>query len=431
MKTNKILLTALLTAVPLFGFAQEWDDIYADPTQNEPVRVQKEQQKPQKKKVVIVQGDASDIEVTVNGRDVDEYNRRNNDTLREEQAYADDAEDYEEYEYTDRIVRFHDPESSIKITGADEVIVYVGDDLYENYNNRGWDTNIYFGMGWGYPYYPWYYRWYDPWYYGSWYSPWYYGGWYDPWFYGYGSWYGWGSPWYYSGWYSPWYYGGWYDPWFYGYSGYHYGFYDGYYSSLSHNRSGRSSGIYRTSSANTASSAVRLSGRSSSTSGTRSAVAGRSATSTRSGLSGRSSSVNTRSSSATPRTRIIDNSGRAYDSRTGQVIDRTGSANRSGSVNRATLSDRYGSYNSNTRSATRSYQRSTTAPTRSSSTYQRSTTPSRSSSTYSTPSRSSSSTRSSTYSAPSRSSSSAGSFGGSSSRSSGGSSSGRSSSGRR
>jgi len=40
----------------------------------------------------------------------------------DEEGYIND---YEEYEYTDRIVRFHDPESSIKITGADEVIVYV------------------------------------------------------------------------------------------------------------------------------------------------------------------------------------------------------------------------------------------------------------------------------------------------------------------
>lgn len=76
MKTNKILLTVLLTAVPLFGFAQEWDDIYADPTRSEPVRVQKQLQEPQKKKVVIVQGDASNMEVVANGRDVDEYNRR-------------------------------------------------------------------------------------------------------------------------------------------------------------------------------------------------------------------------------------------------------------------------------------------------------------------------------------------------------------------
>jgi hypothetical protein len=41
MKTIKKLLTVLLVAVPLFGFAQEWDDIYADPTQKEPVKVRR------------------------------------------------------------------------------------------------------------------------------------------------------------------------------------------------------------------------------------------------------------------------------------------------------------------------------------------------------------------------------------------------------
>ncbi|MFA5649675.1 MAG: hypothetical protein WC914_00840, partial [Proteiniphilum sp.] len=246
MKTKNLLLAVLLTILPLSGFAQEWDDIYANPTQsrNEGMTVRPEQDEPQKKRVVIVQGEASNMEVTANGRDIDEYNRRGNDTVfSDEQTHSEDMDTYQEYEYTDRIVRFHDPESSIKITGADEVIVYVGDDIYESYNNRGWNTHLHMGWGWG-SYYPWY----DPWYYGGWYSPWYYSSWYSPW---YGGWGGWYSPWYYSRWYSPWYggwYGGWYDPWYYGYGGYgygygygggyHHGFYDGYYSSLATNRSG-------------------------------------------------------------------------------------------------------------------------------------------------------------------------------------------------
>ena len=142
MKTNKILLTVLLIAVPFFGFAQEWDDIYADPTRGEPVKVRQEVTPPQKKKVVLVQGDASSMEVTATSRDIDEYNRRGDkNSMSEEQEFTNDTIDYEEYEYTDRIVRFHDPESSIKITGADEVIVYMDGDLYEDYNNRGWNTN--------------------------------------------------------------------------------------------------------------------------------------------------------------------------------------------------------------------------------------------------------------------------------------------------
>lgn len=440
MKAKKIMLAVLLVAVPFFGFAQEWDDIYADPAQNEPVKVQKEKKEQQKKKVVIVQGKASNMEVTANGRDIDEYNRRgsyNNG----EPADTDSSGEYEAYEYTDRIVRFHDPESSIKITGADEVIVYVGDDIYESYNNRGLGTNIYLGMGWGsyYPWYnSWYYPWYDPWYYGGWYSPWYYGGWYDPWYYGFGGWYGWHSPWY-NRWYSPWYYGGgWYDPWYYG-GGYTHGFYDGFYSSLTRNRSGRSTGVYRTSSANRASSATAgLSGRYSGMS-TRGVVSGRSSgTSTRSNVSGRTAtSLNNRGSSTAPRTRIIDNSGRMYDSRTGRVIDRSGTTSRSSSVNRSAESSWSNEYNSG-RSSGRSYERNATTPSRTyqrsssapSSSYNRSSSTSSRRESYSAPSRSSSSERSSSsYSAPSRSSSS-GSFGGSSSSSGGSSRSSSGSSGR-
>ena len=79
MKTKKLLLTVLLVTMPLLIFAQEWDDIYADPSRNESVTVQKKQDsEPQKKKVVIVQGDVSNMEVVANGRDLDEYNRRGN-----------------------------------------------------------------------------------------------------------------------------------------------------------------------------------------------------------------------------------------------------------------------------------------------------------------------------------------------------------------
>ena len=300
MKTKKLLLTVLLVTMPLLIFAQEWDDIYADPSRNETVTVQKKNDsEPQKKRVVIVQGDVSNMEVVANGRDLDEYNRRGNSDDSLQDQSDEQLNDYQEYEYTDRIVRFHEPESSIRITGADEVIVYVGDDLYEGYNNRGWNNNFYYGAGWG-SFYPWY----DPWYYGGWYSPWSYSRWYNPWHYGYGGMYGgwnrWHSPWNYGygGWYDPFYYGGYYGGYYgYGYGGYGYGggyghgFYDGYYSSLTSNRSGRSSGTYRTSSANRTASSAALSGRSAtgrtSTSGTRNAITGRTSTSdTRSAISG-------------------------------------------------------------------------------------------------------------------------------------------------
>ncbi len=433
MKTKKRIIAGLLMLAPFWCFAQEWDDIYADPVQEQVIKKERTSQ-PQKKKIVVVQGSADNMFVRANGRDIDEYNRRH---LRNSDTLYDNAEasNYKQYEYTDRIVRFHDPESSVKITGADEVTVYVGDDLYtEYYQSRGNNTNLY--IGWGFnSYYPWYDSWYDPWYYSRWHSPWYYSRWYDPWYYHYAGWY---SPWYYSRWYSPWYYGGWYDPWYYGYSyggGYYHGYYDGYYSGLGHgSHAGRSSGTYRTSyaNANRASTMNRYSSNRSTSyrsSGSYRNSASRSENSIR--RVGTGSYDNVRRSGSSSRTRIIDNSGRTYDARTGRIIEGP-------SVNQTGRSSvRYNNQGTGTpmqrnsvyqRSNSSSHSRSYSAPLES-----------RSSRTYSAPA--SSSNRSSSYSSPSRSSStgsrSSSSFGSSSSSSRSSSSgsyrssSGRSSGGRR
>jgi hypothetical protein len=125
------------------SFAQEWDDVYADPSSNvqkqTPKQDKKKEKQSQKKAIVVVEGDASNIEVYANGRNIDEYNRRGNEN--EEEAIDKDqpqVEEYTDYQYTDRIIKFHDPESSIKINGADKVTIYVGDDLYSDYyENRG------------------------------------------------------------------------------------------------------------------------------------------------------------------------------------------------------------------------------------------------------------------------------------------------------
>src|SRR5690554_6655148 len=102
MKTKTFLLSVLLVTIPLIGFAQEWDDIYADPSQKETAKVRKvEEPEQQKKKIVIVQGDVSNMEVTANGRDIDEYNRRgNNDSASDEQVIAEDSDGYNDYQYT-------------------------------------------------------------------------------------------------------------------------------------------------------------------------------------------------------------------------------------------------------------------------------------------------------------------------------------------
>ena len=151
MKTEKLIIAALLMLVPFFGFAQEWDDIYANPSQNNAtVKVQKKE-KPQTKKIVVVQGTASDMEITANGRDIDEYNRRQDNQFAENDTIYDHDDVYEQYEYTDRIIKFHDPASSVKISGADEVTVYIGDDIYADYydyGGSGRNSSLYYGFGW-------------------------------------------------------------------------------------------------------------------------------------------------------------------------------------------------------------------------------------------------------------------------------------------
>ncbi len=120
MKTIKFLLSGLLLLTPFIGNSQNWDDIYANPDQQPPKTIQK--QKPQQKqKIVVIQGDASNVVVEANGRNIDEYNRRGgNEEYETGQAAVDE---YNDYEYTDRIIKYHDPESSVKITGADEITI--------------------------------------------------------------------------------------------------------------------------------------------------------------------------------------------------------------------------------------------------------------------------------------------------------------------
>ena len=220
MKTIKFLISGLLLLTPFLGNAQEWDDIYANPDKQATKQIQKkEPQKPRKKTIVVIEGSASNVSVEANGRNIDDYNRRGgNEGVETGQTSVDE---YTDYEYTDRIIKYHDPESSVRITGVDDVTIYVGDDLYsEYYENRGYNYNV--NIGWG-GYYPWYDMWYSyPYSYG-WRSPWSsfgYGGWYNPWY----------SPWSFGGWYSPYYYSSWYNPWHYGgYGGYYGGGYGGYY----------------------------------------------------------------------------------------------------------------------------------------------------------------------------------------------------------
>ncbi|HHW82192.1 MAG TPA: hypothetical protein GX746_10965, partial [Bacteroidales bacterium] len=280
MKTIKLLLSGLLLLTPFLGNSQEWDDIYANPDKQGTRLIQEKPQKPEKKQaIVVLQGDASKVSVEANGRDIDAYNRRGgSEDVVTGQATVDE---YTDYEYTDRIIKYHDPESSVKITGVDEVTIYVGDDLYSDYyENRGHNYNMNIGWGWG-GYYPWYDSWHY--YYYGWHSPWNYrrlygyAGFYDPFL---SPWGWWGYPNFYT--YSSWYggryyvgYGGYYGG--YGGYGYGYGFNDGYYAGLSNSRSGRSPSSYRGGNYGRSSTSRSVaSGRTSTTDASRTSASGRS-----------------------------------------------------------------------------------------------------------------------------------------------------------
>ena len=154
----------------------------------------------QKAKAVVAVDTAAQV---VNGRDVDEYNRRYADDA--QQYYSDEAAAYEvadstaggDFTYTDRIVKFHNADVVVRSNDPDLIELY--------YDNRP-QVNIVVGTTFGGWYGdPFYWGVYDPWYSWGWgwgiHSAWHYG-WYDPCW----SW-GWGHPhyaWHGHGWGGGW-----------------------------------------------------------------------------------------------------------------------------------------------------------------------------------------------------------------------------------
>lgn len=388
-----------------------------------------------------------------------------------------------EYEYAERIRRFHNPKFSIHISDPQYMDIYFLDDSRWNVYIDGsyawvtptWTNPYWYNYYWApYSYSSWYWR-TNPYAYHSWYysNPWTYGfyGWtgYSPWYYGY---YDWGYP-YYGGYYG--YYGGYYGHYYggWGYPYYHYPYYWGSYTTVSRNRnysepvrrraiSGGSSGV------SSASTNTRISG------GNYSPVVGRSTTVSNNERSSGSTSTRTRPaelrSTVKSTSNVSTTRSAAINTRISGVDTRTRTVTTSGNIDRGsntivpTVRQAQTRSTSGTTTPTRS-TRTVTTPTRSSATVRAGTggsstlrsavaTPSNrsssssrsvytpsvrsssssSTSTYSAPIRSSSSSSGSSYSAPSRSSSSSGSSSysapsssssGGSSRSSGGSFGGR------
>ena len=134
------------------------------------------------------------IDGVANGRDVDEYNRRNIQYDENDTVYLKD----EAFSNTRRIERFHNPDVVIRSSDPD---------LIEYYFDNTPTVNLIVGTDWTWgPYWGWGYRYYDPWYsyyWGwdrPWYSSWYSWGWYGG--YRYHPWSYWGGPWGYYGWNS-------------------------------------------------------------------------------------------------------------------------------------------------------------------------------------------------------------------------------------
>lgn len=201
---NRIFIAAFLIALPLCSYAQ-YDDMYFVPgkekaktaataaasveTESLTVSDSNEQKMTQP-----VQAESS----VVNGRDVDEYNRRYRSYDSDDSADAEDAQTEKggdasdsqtsdvDYQYTKRILLFASPSVGIPVSSPlywD--LCYGPNAIYWNVYDDGFYAYA-FPSSWNYLYYSPYFSWswgYRPWgWYGGWYSSW-----YDPWYY---PWYG-------------------------------------------------------------------------------------------------------------------------------------------------------------------------------------------------------------------------------------------------
>lgn len=218
-----IRLTALMillsTVCSAFGQEEYFDDVYSftgGKKSKAKTETIKKQAAPQEGQVI---ASYSDADARYDEDEIDAYNRRYvpADSL-EKNVQVSRSERRSDTEYTERIVRYHDP-SKISVAGADNVNIYLSDGYYSygydtQYTGGVTDVNVSIDLnpGWWAPAYsnPWYYTswynpWYDPWY---WRSPYWYGpSWSFNWGYGWGGW-GWNIGWH-SGWYDPWYSPGW------------------------------------------------------------------------------------------------------------------------------------------------------------------------------------------------------------------------------
>lgn len=223
----KYRLLTLLGLIALSGasmpaWSQDYDDVYYDAKKDNAektiLKPAATQVKSQPQRVVISGSQPYKVTVQrssdiVNGRDVDEYNRRNNYENYDTTGYASAFnENQGDFSNTQRIERFYNPDIVINSNDNDLITLYYDSTPTVNLTigSSWWGPSI--GWGWSGWYGPrWSYSYYDPWFYSSWYGPhWYAGwswGWYDPLFsWGWGwsdPFWGWGGPGHHWGWGGP------------------------------------------------------------------------------------------------------------------------------------------------------------------------------------------------------------------------------------
>lgn len=234
MKLKLSILLGLIALSYNWSVAQDYDDIYYDGAKETKVAKTNNNNGANKysnTKSYQYQNNSGTSYYTgrnYSERDVDEYNRHSSSSQNElaDSSYyssANQANDstQQDFVYTDRIKRFHNPEI-INQSSDPEVAQLYYVTTVPSVNLVIGSPSYYWGPSFGFSsYYDWSYSpWWDSWYGPSW--GW-YNSWYNPW---YTSW--WGPSWYYSSWYGPswgWCGSRWYNDWYgpsYGWGGGHY-----------------------------------------------------------------------------------------------------------------------------------------------------------------------------------------------------------------
>jgi hypothetical protein len=207
----KGLAAIALLGLPIVASAQDYDDdIYYNPSKSTKTKTVKTTKTVSQNNTYVSQPNYAAAGTysfnTGNTRDVDEYNRRGAYAVADTALAASDSTYVDEFGFTRRLERFHNPNVVVNTGDADLIDYYYSTDASQQ--DCGTTVNVYvyddpfYYSSWRYPYYGWS-RW-NRWCYSPWYWDTYYGwgglgwGWFDPlfsWSWGWGPGFGWGYTW--------------------------------------------------------------------------------------------------------------------------------------------------------------------------------------------------------------------------------------------